>query len=141
VIYPDLYVIDWAWDRMGFVKSKEEIKRLHAKWSGYERGHISKVCIEDRANGSAVIEVLKKEIPGVFPIQPLGSKEARIEAASAVPAVRQRLDAGPAPAAGRLRAREHHVPEGEPRRQHRRPGLRRSSSACRATTWVSSRRS
>jgi predicted phage terminase large subunit-like protein len=82
ILFPDLYVIDWAWDRMGFIKSVEEIKRLRAKWSGYERGHISKVCIEDRANGSAVIEVLKKSVPGVFPIQPLGSKEARIEAAS-----------------------------------------------------------
>ena len=36
--------------------------------------------IEDAANGSAVIEMLKKEIPGIIPITPMGGKVVRASA-------------------------------------------------------------
>ena len=36
--------------------------------------------IEDRANGSAIIRMLRYEMTGIIPIQPIGSKMARVQA-------------------------------------------------------------
>ena len=36
--------------------------------------------VEDRANGSAIIRMLRYEMPGVIAIQPIGSKMARVQA-------------------------------------------------------------
>lgn len=36
--------------------------------------------IEDRANGSAIIKMLRYEMSGIIPIQPIGSKMARVQA-------------------------------------------------------------
>lgn len=44
-----------------------------------------KHLVEDKANGSAVIEILKSEIPGMIAVEPEGGKEARAQAG--VPAV------------------------------------------------------
>jgi predicted phage terminase large subunit-like protein len=38
--------------------------------------------IEDKANGSAVIQVLSREIPGILPVNPEGGKVARAAAVS-----------------------------------------------------------
>ena len=43
------------------------------------------ILIEDKANGTAVVEVLQKKLRGVIPVEPDGGKEAR--AAAAVPTV------------------------------------------------------
>jgi len=40
------------------------------------------ILIEDKANGSAVIQTLRRQLPGVVPIQPRGGKEARVHAIS-----------------------------------------------------------
>ena len=40
------------------------------------------VLIEDKANGSAAIQVLQKEFPGVVPVNPKGGKSARVNAVS-----------------------------------------------------------
>jgi predicted phage terminase large subunit-like protein len=40
------------------------------------------VLIEDKANGSAVIQMLAYEIPGLLPINPQGGKVARAHAVS-----------------------------------------------------------
>ena len=37
---------------------------------------------EDKANGTAVIDALKKDVPGMVPIEPDGGKVARANAAS-----------------------------------------------------------
>jgi predicted phage terminase large subunit-like protein len=42
------------------------------------------VLIEDKANGTAIIDVLKTRVPGVIPIEPIGSKEARAQAAAPI---------------------------------------------------------
>jgi predicted phage terminase large subunit-like protein len=39
----------------------------------------NKILIEDKANGPAIIQTLKNEIGGIIPIEPKGSKEARLE--------------------------------------------------------------
>jgi predicted phage terminase large subunit-like protein len=38
--------------------------------------------VEDKANGTAVIQVLRREIPGLIPVEPQGGKEARAHAAA-----------------------------------------------------------
>ena len=74
---PDLYLVDMIWKRMGFTETMTALLSLKAKWR-----KIGAVCIEDKANGSAIVEVFKQSISGVIPIEPEGGKEARIHAAS-----------------------------------------------------------
>lgn len=74
---PDLFLIDLKWDRLSFTDTLQAIRDLRSKWP-----RVSEIAIEDKANGSAIIDVLKKEIPGVVPFEPFGGKEARIAAAA-----------------------------------------------------------
>ena len=74
---PDVYLLDCKWARMGLVDTVQSIRDLKHKWK-----RISTIAVEDKANGSAIIELLKTEFPGVLPVEPTGSKEARIQAAS-----------------------------------------------------------
>jgi predicted phage terminase large subunit-like protein len=67
------YFLDTDWRQMGFVDTVNSIKTMKARWP-----QVGAIYIEDKANGSAVIEVLKNSIPGIIPLQPDGGKEARI---------------------------------------------------------------
>lgn len=71
------YMIDSDWRRMGFVETVQAIKTMRLRWP-----EARFIYIEDKANGSAIIDALKNEIPGVIPMQPEGGKEARISAVS-----------------------------------------------------------
>lgn len=73
---PDKFLVDLKWDRMGFVETVQAITDLLEKWDYIQ--HVNAVCIEDKANGSAVIEVLKARISRIIPIEPDGGKEARV---------------------------------------------------------------
>ena len=53
------------------------VRQLSAKW----RGTVAKL-VEDKANGSAVIQMLVHEIPGILPVTPEGGKVARAAAVS-----------------------------------------------------------
>lgn len=75
--WPDLYLIDLIWDRMSFTETLAALLGLVAKWQ-----RVNKVCIEDAANGPAILDTLKTSIPGLHPISPLGGKEARVVASS-----------------------------------------------------------
>ena len=44
--------------------------------------HTYAKLIEDKANGSAVIQMLQHEIPGILPVNPEGGKVARAQAVS-----------------------------------------------------------
>lgn len=63
--------------RMGFpetVRAILTVRSLYPKaWS---------ILIEDKANGSAIIQTLQRQIVGVIPINPLGGKAARVNAVS-----------------------------------------------------------
>ena len=50
---------------------------MRAKWPGTVA-----ILIEDKANGSAVIQMLTHEIPGLLPVNPQGGKVARAAAVS-----------------------------------------------------------
>ena len=73
----NLYLIDLAWEHLGFGATCEAIKALSKKWP-----KCTTKLIEDKANGSAVIETLRSQIPGIIPVEPAGGKDARIAAAA-----------------------------------------------------------
>jgi len=69
---PDRYLIDQVRAKKDFVGSLKMIRNFVNK---YPTAH--RKLIEDKANGSAIISVLQSEFPGIIPIEPYGSKEAR----------------------------------------------------------------
>lgn len=72
------YLIDQVRGKMDFPTTQ---KTLQALCNLYP--HATYKYIEDKANGSAIIQTLRKDIPGIIPINPRGSKEARVQAISA----------------------------------------------------------
>lgn len=71
------YLIDQIRDRMAFPATVSAIRTMSAK---YPKAHAK--LIEDKANGTAVIDYLKNEITGMIPVEPQGGKEARASAVS-----------------------------------------------------------
>jgi predicted phage terminase large subunit-like protein len=72
------YLLDQVRGQMGFSGTVKAVQDLKAKWPQTER-----ILIEDKANGSAVIDVLQREIPGILPINPMGGKVVRANAVTA----------------------------------------------------------
>ena len=80
------YVVGQVWARLGSffllgdqVRARmdcpatvQAVRNLSAKWP-----HCLAKLIEDKANGSAVIQMLAREIPGILPVNPEGGKIAR----------------------------------------------------------------
>lgn len=71
------YLLDQVRRRMNFNETCEAIKTMSAKWPQA----LSKF-VEDKANGPAVMNALKTQVMGMIPIEPEGSKYARISAVS-----------------------------------------------------------
>lgn len=71
------YLIDRLKERMDFPTTLQAIKTMKAKYP-----MLHQIIIEDKANGSAIISMLKKEIQGIIPVNPLGGKIARANAVS-----------------------------------------------------------
>jgi len=68
----DIYFIDCVNDKMEFTENIAAIKNMTAKHPKAR----AKV-VENKANGPALISLLRKEIPGIVPFEPVGSKEER----------------------------------------------------------------
>ena len=66
------YLLDQVRDRTDINGTLQAIRMLSAKWP-----NASAKLVEDKANGSAVIDLLKREIPGLIPIEPEGGKLVR----------------------------------------------------------------
>lgn len=73
------YLLDQVRGRMSFTETLYAIRSLSAKWTQAVRK-----LVEDKANGTAVIDVLRKEIPGLIPVEPEGGKIVRANAVTAV---------------------------------------------------------
>jgi len=73
-----MYRLDQINRRMAFTETLETIRALQPAWA------FSELLIEDKANGPAVIDTLKREATGyaVIAVSPLGGKEARANAAT-----------------------------------------------------------
>ena len=68
----DIYIKDLVNDKMTFTESVAAVRTLSGKWSRAR----AKV-IENKANGPAIVDLLKKEIAGMVEFNPKGSKEER----------------------------------------------------------------
>lgn len=77
VIGADKYLIDQVRGKMDFPATIQAIRNLSAK---YPKARTK--LIEDKANGSAVISTLKREISGLIPVNPEGGKVTRAQAVS-----------------------------------------------------------
>lgn len=69
----DYYLVDRINARMDFVTTIQAIKNMLMK---YPKIHAK--LIEDKANGSAIISQLNRDIGGFIGVNPQGSKEARV---------------------------------------------------------------
>ena len=71
------YLLDRFCQRTSFTGTLAEIQATRRKWP-----RATAILVEDKANGTAVIEVLSKDIPGIVPVNPEGGKVARANAVS-----------------------------------------------------------
>lgn len=72
---PNYYLLDRVHDRMGIADTMQAIRTLT-----YKHPTAFGKLVEDKANGTAVIELLRKEISGLIPIDPQGGKVVRAQA-------------------------------------------------------------
>lgn len=71
----DAYLVDMVLKPMAFTETLALVKSLVEKYP------ITETLVEDKAAGRPMIEVLKRQLSGVIPVQPDGAKEARFAAA------------------------------------------------------------
>ena len=71
----DRFLLAQVRARMTFTETLTAFRRLAEQWPAAH-----KKLVEDKANGSAVIDTLKNEIPGIVAVNPEGGKEARAAA-------------------------------------------------------------
>ena len=69
------YLVDVVDVKADFVDTIMHLQKTIAKWP-----NVFLKLIEDKANGPAVISVLKRKVPGIVPITPLGGKTDRANA-------------------------------------------------------------
>lgn len=74
----DYYLMYSVNKHLNFMATIEEILRIRAIFPVATR-----ILIEDKANGSAIIQTLQRQMLGVVGINPSGGKEARVNAVSA----------------------------------------------------------
>lgn len=72
----DNYLIDRVHGKMDLPTTIEAVRTFSAKWPQARRK-----LIEDKANGTAVIQILRKRIPGLIAVEPEGGKVVRAIAA------------------------------------------------------------
>lgn len=71
----DAYLLDQKHGRLTFTETLHAVEAMHSKWP-----QAAAILVEDKANGTAVIDSLKTRVPGIIPITPRESKEARAAA-------------------------------------------------------------
>lgn len=69
---PNFWLLDEIREHLDFLGTVAAVKTLLARWP-----QSTAILIEDKANGPAVIEMLRREVSGVIACEPEGSKEAR----------------------------------------------------------------
>lgn len=73
----DKYLLDQVRARMTFTETLHAVRSLSSKWP-----RARAKLVEDKANGTAVIDALKRQIPGLIPVEPDGGKVVRAQAVS-----------------------------------------------------------
>ena len=72
---PNAYLLDQVHDRLDFLASMRALRGLVAKWP-----QAGLKLVEDKANGTAIINTLSRSIPGIVPEVPRGGKTERANA-------------------------------------------------------------
>lgn len=72
-----VWLIDYRREQLAFMATAKAIADLKGK-----HPRVSRIYIEEAANGAALIDMLKKHFPAIVGVPPLGSKEARAHAVS-----------------------------------------------------------
>lgn len=75
--YTDYYLIDAYKAHLDFPQTLTAIATVHSRYP-----HISETLIEDKANGPAVMAMLKRKVEGLIPVNPMGGKESRVNSIS-----------------------------------------------------------
>lgn len=73
------YLLEQVRARMGFTASKAAVLAMCMR-----HPETTAVLIEDKANGPAVMDALREDVPGLVPVEPDGSKIARAYAVTAL---------------------------------------------------------
>lgn len=71
------FLLDQVHDRLSFVETVQAVRDLAARWP-----QATAKLVEDKANGTAVINLLRRKVAGLIPVEPEGSKVARAAAVS-----------------------------------------------------------
>lgn len=71
----NVFLLDQVRARLGFTETLAAFEAMYARWP-----QLRVALVEDKANGPAVISALRKKIPGIVPINPTDSKQARASA-------------------------------------------------------------
>ena len=72
-----IFKLDLIYERMDFVATIQAFLTMTAKWP-----EVTMKLVEDKANGPAVISMLRLKVGGIIPVLPEGSKVARASAVS-----------------------------------------------------------
>lgn len=71
----NMYLVDLIKAHLDFIGTVSAIRSMRNKYP-----RVSMVLIEDKANGSAIITVLRQTMQGIIPVNPIGGKVARANA-------------------------------------------------------------
>jgi predicted phage terminase large subunit-like protein len=72
----DIFIMDYVMDKMGYAATKKAMEL----WSAGKHMDYTALLIEDKANGTAIIEELQSSLHNVIAIEPKGGKIARASA-------------------------------------------------------------
>ena len=71
----NIFLLDLVNERMDIIKTMSSIEAMSKKWQG-----ATLKLIEEKANGAAVIQIMRNKVDGLVPVIPEHSKEARVNA-------------------------------------------------------------
>lgn len=72
-----IFLVDLINEHLNFPNTLRKIRIEKARYPG-----VTAILIEDKANGSGIIQILRNEIMGVIPVTPDSSKESRVNMVS-----------------------------------------------------------
>ncbi|MCB6992433.1 phage terminase large subunit [bacterium 210820-DFI.6.37] len=73
----DKYLVDLINEHLDFPNTVRAILGMKAM-----HPFVGAILVEDKANGSAIIQVMRSQIPGIIAVEPIGGKEARVNSVS-----------------------------------------------------------
>jgi predicted phage terminase large subunit-like protein len=76
---PNLYLLDQTRARLSFTDTLKAFTGLASKWPT-----VARWLVEEKANGAAILDVLRPHIPGLIAVNPTESKPARASAVSSL---------------------------------------------------------